>query len=90
MVPLYSSVPKATHTDQYLTFDSHQRPDQLTRISCSVQIAEAVSSLGMYLEFHTAAIGDNEGLRSQSRNICECIYNVDDSIKSKIVRSRQI
>ena len=39
---------------------------QLTRISCSVQVAEAVSSLGMYLEFHTAAISDNEGLQSQS------------------------
>ena len=41
-------------------------PQQLTRISCSVQVAEAVSSLGMYIEFNIAATCDNEGLQRQS------------------------
>ena len=52
-----------------------KRPDQVTRISCSVQIAEAVSFLGMYLEFHTAAIGDNEGLQIQSNAQPEASVN---------------
>ena len=41
-----------------------KKPDQVTMISCSVQVA--VSSLGMHLEFHIAAISDNEGLQIQS------------------------
>ena len=41
-------------------------PQQLTRISCSVQVAEAVSSLRMYIEFNIAATCDNEGLQRQS------------------------
>ena len=41
-------------------------PQQLTQISYSVQVAEAVSSLGMYIEFNIAAACDNEGLQRQS------------------------
>ena len=52
-----------------------KRPDQFTRISSSVQVAEAVNSLGMYLEFHIAAIRDIEGLQIQSNAQPEASVN---------------